>query len=551
MTEGYKEAKESFVSGMSGSSITHINLLCLVALISVSLYAAIRTRVAPTRSISFFTSWALLVLPMLLAMTIAAEKPMYLIVGLCLPLAAVLRLPRSEAGTPLPSNVPASPSTPRHAAVSTLRKNKIPPLPALTTYRSHMMLMTVLAILAVDFPVFPRILAKCETYGVSLMDLGVGSFVFSQGIVSAMPLIRDPAYITAPMFPKLFTVTKHSLPVIVLGAFRVLLVKGTEYPEHVTEYGVHWNFFITLALLPILQVCLHPLIRILPVSAVGFLVGLVQQIALSRFHLRDYVFTAPRSSLISANKEGLVSLTGYLAIQILGLSVGTMVLPPTPSFFRRRQTAFAARATPPGSRKRRTSDADADRDAGTDAAFALDAPRQNDKIATELCAYAILWWGLLGLARVVRLDGAWGADGGASRRMVNLSYILWIAAFNTTFLLAYLVVLDMGFFGSWSASAKKTKQKNVGHEALHGRGDDRRAPSSMGNVAENGNPPRLLSVLNKHGLGVFLLANVLTGVVNLSMKTMYVGDLWALVVLCVYSLVVCGGPWLVERASGR
>jgi phosphatidylinositol glycan class W len=108
------------------------------------------------------------------------------------------------------------------------------------------------------------------------MDLGVGSFVFSQGIVSAIPLVRDPAYITAPMFPKLFSVMKHSLPVIVLGVVRVLLVKGTEYPEHVTEYGVHWNFFITLALLPILQVCLHPLIRFLPVSvsAVGFLVGL-------------------------------------------------------------------------------------------------------------------------------------------------------------------------------------------------------------------------------------------------------------------------------------
>lgn len=62
------------------------------------------------------------------------------------------------------------------------------------------------------------------------MDLGVGSFVFSQGIVSAIPLLRDPAYITAPMFPKLFSVTKNSLPIIVLGAVRVLLVKGTEYP---------------------------------------------------------------------------------------------------------------------------------------------------------------------------------------------------------------------------------------------------------------------------------------------------------------------------------
>lgn len=32
-----------------------------------------------------------------------------------------------------------------------------------------MMLITILSILAVDFPVFPRILAKCETYGVSLV----------------------------------------------------------------------------------------------------------------------------------------------------------------------------------------------------------------------------------------------------------------------------------------------------------------------------------------------------------------------------------------------
>lgn len=46
---------------------------------------------------------------------------------------------------------------------------RLPPLPALSTYRAHMMLMTVLAILAVDFPVFPRALAKCETFGVSLV----------------------------------------------------------------------------------------------------------------------------------------------------------------------------------------------------------------------------------------------------------------------------------------------------------------------------------------------------------------------------------------------
>lgn len=45
----------------------------------------------------------------------------------------------------------------------------ITPLPALSTYRAHMMLLTIICILAVDFPVFPRELAKCETYGVSLV----------------------------------------------------------------------------------------------------------------------------------------------------------------------------------------------------------------------------------------------------------------------------------------------------------------------------------------------------------------------------------------------
>lgn len=34
-----------------------------------------------------------------------------------------------------------------------------------------MLLMTTLAILAVDFPIFPRSLAKCETFGVSLVHI--------------------------------------------------------------------------------------------------------------------------------------------------------------------------------------------------------------------------------------------------------------------------------------------------------------------------------------------------------------------------------------------
>ncbi|KAF8873964.1 GWT1-domain-containing protein [Gymnopilus junonius] len=481
----------------------------------------------PTRQMGFFTSWLILVFPMLLSMTIAAAHPLYLSFLLLMPTALVLRYPKMEMGTPLPSSQPASPAAQiRMPAGAFLReggsegklKARLPPLPALTTYRAHMMLMTVLAILAVDFPVFPRSLAKCETFG---MDLGVGSFVFSQGIVSAIPLVKDASYLQSAFLPKLLKVTRKSLPIIALGLVRVLLIKGTEYPEHVTEYGVHWNFFVTLALLPVLQVFLHPLLVRLPISMVGVLVGIVQQVALSH----------PRTSLVSANKEGLVSLLGYLSIQLLGLSAGTLILPPSPSYFRRQAV----------------SEAD------------WTSPRQLDKTATELCAYAILWWSLLGLARLARVDGRW------SRGKVNVSYILWIAAFNDSFILLYLVILDLWIFGratpptSSEARHHKRKMSDLRSKAAEAEGSGTTAAAYFGlSTAANdarqvqtrrdvGNPPVLLEVMNRYGLVVFLLANVLTGLINLTMSTMYMSDGAAMLVLSVYSLICCAVPWVWSR----
>lgn len=126
----------------------------------------------------------ILVIPLLLSVTLFALSPGYLLILTLLPTLVLLLVPPREAGTPLPSARAGSRhSSRRSSPVRTADTSSvvhssqaqpdsaIPPLSALTTYRAHMLLLTAICILAVDFPVFPRDLAKCETFGASLVRL--------------------------------------------------------------------------------------------------------------------------------------------------------------------------------------------------------------------------------------------------------------------------------------------------------------------------------------------------------------------------------------------
>ena len=107
----------------------------------------------------------------------------------------------------------------------------------LTYYRAHMLLVTCICILAVDFPRFPRRFAKTETFGTSLvnpfwlsdsrnssqkMDLGVGNIIFSGGLTSGVKY-------QGTTWKSALKTFKSSIPVVVLGLGRLLSVKGLEY----------------------------------------------------------------------------------------------------------------------------------------------------------------------------------------------------------------------------------------------------------------------------------------------------------------------------------
>lgn len=116
-------------------------------------------------------------------------------------------------------------------------------VPAISCFRVINSAFTAVAILAVDFPLFPRRFAKTELYGTGAMDFGVGGFIFGTAMVC--PEVRRK-YTEGSRF-YYFTKSLYSVwPLVFLGVGRLVIIKSIGYQEHLTEYGVHWNFFFTL-----------------------------------------------------------------------------------------------------------------------------------------------------------------------------------------------------------------------------------------------------------------------------------------------------------------
>lgn len=317
-------------------------------------------------------------------------------------------------------------------------------LPSLRTdissYRVSVILMTCLSILAVDFKIFPRRYAKAETYGSGIMDLGVGSFVVANALVS-----REARNITATRW-------KASLrsisPLVFLGFARLISTSGVDYQVHVGEYGVHWNFFFTLAAISILT----SIIRIHPkyCGVVGLLVLAGYQVWLS-FGLNEYLISNERSGdIISQNKEGVYSIFGYWGMYLIGVSLGYYVFFDTSPKLKSRSTQVV-----------------------------------------KVWVLAASFWIL-----TIILDGYVER---ISRRMCNFAYVMLVFGQN----FQVISILTLAGYTSYD--------KNL--------------------ILED--------AFNQNMLGSFLLANILTGLVNLSVDTLAASSLTAFIILSVYTSMLC------------
>lgn len=482
--QSYKQLKEDFVSNLSGGPVSEINVVTSIASVALLLWSVLQVKQSffkTSNPISLLVDFLLNVGAPLLSITLWSSTPLLLAGLLASPALLVYALPQStqKKKPKLPPTAKVNNGTNKTekdgAGMSALSLK-----PFLTHYRGSMMVITCLAILAVDFRIFPRRFAKVETWGTSLMDLGVGSFVFSAGVVGARPVLKERAEGRAtPLHRRLLSSLRHSFPLLVLGVIRTLSVKGLDYAEHVTEYGVHWNFFFTLGFLPPFVAIFQSILQVVPsYASLSVILAVVYQFVLESTNLKGYIFLAPRTDLMSMNREGLCSFIGYLAIFLAGQDTGMYVLP--------------RRIKPTG---------------------AVIASSQRKTLLLTLAAWSGIWAALYYLST----NPVRGAGLDVSRRLANLPYVLWIVAFNNAQLFVFCLIDNIFFPSFYNAQDARTEKE-----------------------AYETATSKVLKSFNKNGLAVFLVANLLTGVVNMTVPTLHVGPIPAVGILLAYSAVLTG-----------
>lgn len=115
------------------------------------------------------------------------------------------------------------------------------------------MLAVVIAILAVDLPmIFKRELCKTEEFGISLMDTGVALITLNSGMSSRKARPWNNARSCFDIFKDVFEAAVGIIFPLVAGMFRIMLVDNVDYQEHPSEWGIHWNFYTTVATINVL-----------------------------------------------------------------------------------------------------------------------------------------------------------------------------------------------------------------------------------------------------------------------------------------------------------
>lgn len=371
------------------------------------------------------------------------------------------------------------------------------------------MLLTSICIIAVDFPLFPRSHAKTERFGISLMDMGVGMFIVTGGLTSS-EVKNTFTLLNASKVRKRYPLIQLGIT-IALGIMRPVLLEMLHYPVHESEYGKHWNFFDTLV-----------------VCWVG--AALVTRIRLATedwgCRIVSYLLSG---RVVDAKSYWFVVYTSLIALSCLSCYQWVLLQPvpwcsaaPSPQPALTEYLLLSNNASYPNG----ICDGLKDRDpnsfvssnregiascAGYLALYLLAQVLSVGIYKTNASSLLLLTFllsvaGVTGLTWIV-LDSAVQTT---SRRLCNAAYVCCVLFASSLSLLELHVA-------EWCFSQWRSTSLSI---------------------------PKIIKISSDKQLFVFLWANVCTGLINLSIQTMYIDSPIVVLGILLLYLVCVYVPWL-------
>ncbi|XP_012868626.1 PREDICTED: phosphatidylinositol-glycan biosynthesis class W protein [Dipodomys ordii] len=483
-----KQMKEAFVSNLNGTSVLELTLglsfpaFCILCRGLLIIFLHHLCSFSHTWRTQFLIDLVVLIFPMMFTLTIMASfiSFNYLIVLIC---GTGLFYQIYQRRTCC-ARVPFQKIFEKFLKISLESEYT----PAISCYRVVNSIFTAIAILAVDFPIFPRRFAKTELYGTGAMDFGVGGFVFGSAMIC--PEVRRK-YVEGSRLNYLRKSLYSVWPLVFLGIGRLVIIKSIGYQEHLTEYGVHWNFFFTIIVVKLIT---SLLLIIFPINIswiVAVSITVLYQVFLEFTPLKKLILygtdgRGTRVGLFNANREGIMSTLGYVAIHMAGVQTGLYVL------------------------KNRTC--------------------IKEWIKVTCCLL------LSGISLFISLYIVQVNVEAVSRRMANLAFCIWILA-SSLILLVCLLLSDIIL--SFAKFLVKGAVVSCSWKIIQSPTSKKQSKSPVSEAEKNEVSLCLITAVNRNQLIFFLLSNVTTGLINLMVDTLHSSTLWALFVLSFYMFMNC------------
>lgn len=485
LISSYNEEHELFVSNSKGSSVMCV-LICLFHAPTLMLLLKL---IQHNRKPRFLRDFIFFVFPLLLNITILVDQSY---VSCCFLLLTEIYVLYNNRKTGMNINIITTENENIKNSIDLPDNNNNNHKSYLSLFRGINMLLTCLSILAVDFRIFPRRFAKTETFGISLMDVGIGGFIISSALTSKFARGK----VNVPN--KFISFSIKNIIVLILGFGRMAAIRLFNYHSKASEYGTSWNFFVTLFLVWTISDIFKSLFprRILPLVAIIILC--IYQFLLSYTNLQYFVFSASRERFFSSNREGILSLLAFVPLYLLVESYSYYVIWESGV----GNTSNANISLENIENNSNISSDEQIKNYNRDEniiIFGNSIPNNIIKICKNLSYTSICLW-ILWIISSSHIQPT-------SRRLSNITYVLLILAMSSIILLVTIIADYIG--------------------------------------GVNTRIIVLESIANSQ-LEIFILCNLITGIVNMSINTIYMDKATSLTILSLYGLFITSIAYLFK-----